>query len=48
MKGSKKVIGIDEMSLRKGHRDFMTTVTSRDKSIKKIRMLGVLEALALS
>lgn len=36
------VIGIDEISLRKGHKDFVTLVTSRDEE-ENVRILAVLK-----
>jgi len=36
------VIGIDEISMRKGHKDFATLVTTRDE-VDGIRILAVLK-----
>jgi len=40
---SLEIIGIDEISLRKGHGHFVTIVTSRDKLTEEIQLLGILE-----
>lgn len=40
---SLKVIGIDEIGLRKGHGNFVTVVTGRDESTEEPRILAVLE-----
>ena len=39
---SLSVIGVDEISMRKGHKDFATLVTTRDE-VEGIRILAVLE-----
>ena len=36
------VIGVDEISMKKGHKDFATLVTTRDEA-EGIRILAVLE-----
>jgi transposase len=38
-----EVIGVDEIALKKGHRDFVTIVTARSSEQGEIRLLAVLE-----